>query len=87
MPVQRRARSEQHVEGLGDVGNLDVEDGVDPDTVVPHLYSVGADWLLQGGIETLIDYHSEEDPQEHLDLLERCGFKTLMTTARGWTTA
>ena len=73
--------------GWADVGNLVVEDGVDPDTVVPHLYSVGAEWLLLGGIETLIDYHSEEDPEGHRLLLERCGFKTLVTNARGWTTA
>ena len=33
--------------GWADVGNLEVEDGVDSDTVVPHLYSVGAGWLLQ----------------------------------------
>jgi len=73
--------------GWADVGNLHVEDGLDPDTVVPHLYSVGAEWLLQGGIETLIDYHSQEDRQEHRQGLERCGFKTLVTNARGWTTA
>ena len=71
--------------GWADVGNLEVEDGVDPDTVVPHLYSVGAEWLLKGGIETLIDYHSEQEPQEHLEQLGRCGFKTLVTNARGWT--
>ena len=58
---------------------------MNPDTVVPHLYSVGAEWLLKGGIETLIDYHSEQEPQEHLEQLERCGFKTLVTNARGWT--
>ena len=56
--------------GWVDVGNLVVEDGVDPDTVVPHLYSVGAEWLLLGGIKTLIDYHSEEDPEDHRLLLQ-----------------
>jgi hypothetical protein len=53
--------------------------------VVRHLYSVGAGWLLHGGIETLIEYHSEEEPQEHLELLDRCGFRTLVTNARCWT--
>jgi len=38
-----------------------------------------------GRIETLIDYHSYQEPQNHLELLERCGFKTLVTNARGWT--
>jgi len=73
--------------GWADVGNLEVEDGVDPETVIPHLYSVGAGWLMRGGIETLLDYHSEEEPPEHLELLQRCGFKTLVTNARGWTMA
>ena len=72
--------------GWADVGNLHVEDGVDAETMVPHLYSAGAEWLLQGGIETLIEYHSDEDPKEHLVLLEQCGFETLVTTTRGWAT-
>ncbi|MET0566237.1 MAG: N-acetyltransferase [Acidimicrobiia bacterium] len=73
--------------GWADVGNLHVDDGVDPKTVIPHLYSAGAEWLLQGGIEMLIEYHSGEDPKEHLGLLEKCGFETLVTNTRGWATA
>lgn len=70
--------------GRADVGNLHVEMGVDPEAVVPQLYSAGAAWLLQGGIETLMEYHSDEDPNEHLQLLEQCGFEVLVTNARGW---
>jgi hypothetical protein len=73
--------------GWADVGKLHVEIGVDPEVVVPQLYSAGATWLLQGGIETLIEYHSDEDPKEHLQLLERCGFEVLVTNARGWAAA
>ena len=73
--------------GWADVGNLHVEIGGDPETVVPQLYSAGAEWLLRGGIETLIEYHSEENPKEHLELLERCGFEVLVTNARGWAAA
>ena len=73
--------------GWADVGNLHVEDGVDSKTVIPQLYSAGAEWLLKGGIETLLEYHSNQDPKEHLELLEKCGYETLVTNTRGWATA
>jgi hypothetical protein len=73
--------------GWADVGNLHVEIGGDPEAVVPQPYSAGATWLLPGGIETLIESHWDEDPKEHLQLLEQCGFEVLVTNARGWAVA
>ena len=53
--------------GWADVGNLGVEDGVDPDTVVPRMYSMGA-VSAAGRDPDPHRLHSEQGSQEHLEL-------------------
>jgi len=48
--------------------------------------SVGAHWLLLGGIERLIAYWAaDEDPGEHLAQFELAGFRMLTRNEPGFT--
>lgn len=70
--------------GWADVGNLEVEDGVDPDTVVPHLYSVGPGGCFRAGSRpssTTTRAGTAGASRATRAVL----FQTLVTNARGWT--
>jgi hypothetical protein len=66
-----------------DVGNFEIGTTT-PTEVAAALYSTAATWLLLGGVEMLLDYHSEEDPDEHLEMFLGNGFEILVRNLRGW---
>jgi hypothetical protein len=68
-----------------DIGNLVVHDEADTAKPVPALLSVGAEWLMLGGIERLIAYWADDvDPAERLTQLELAGFQMLVSNERGF---
>lgn len=68
-----------------DIGDLVVHDGSDPAEVVPALLSIGAQWMLLGGIERLIAYWAiDVDPGERLANFV-AGFQLLTRNERGFT--
>jgi hypothetical protein len=71
-----------------DIGNLFLHDCADPANAVPALLSVGAEWLLLGGVTRLLGYWAEDvDPPDRLAQLKNAGFRTLVRNERGFTRA
>ena len=70
--------------GWADIGNLEVDDEFQRQGIASWLLATAADWLEVGRVDRLLAYAWPEE-EAKLAFLDRCQFKELTRTRRGWT--